>query len=94
MVKAENTHRQSRPGPLMAMAMSFGFFTEARSHTYSCTTIDYPEARRTWAEDINNAGLIAGNFQDRWQRNHGFLYDGETYTPLDYPDEPYTYTWA
>src|SRR5437016_3376589 len=54
---------------------------------YDYMTLDAPGANRgTSAYDINNAGLgrIVGAYSDG-SVNHGFTYDGSTYTTLDDP---------
>jgi hypothetical protein len=48
----------------------------------SPTTIAYPGAIRTSVEGNNDAGLLVGIYSDG--SDHGFLYDGVTYTALNY----------
>ncbi len=50
--------------------------------------ISFPGAKSTIAQGINNSGLICGSFdavEGSRLPNHGFLYDGTTYTQYDLP---------
>jgi probable HAF family extracellular repeat protein len=44
----------------------------------------FPGAVRTWAYGINDAGQVAGAYDDGIS-NHGFLYSGGAYTSLNVP---------
>ena len=46
------------------------------------TTIDYPASNRTDADGISGNSIIGTYANDFY---HGFLYNGTTYTPIDYP---------
>jgi FG-GAP repeat len=48
-------------------------------------TFGYPGATTTEAADINDAGVIVGNYLDSAGHQHGFIYNGSTFTPVDYP---------
>ncbi|WP_347990148.1 DUF3466 family protein [Methylomonas sp. AM2-LC] len=71
------------------------YFTGAQRQTINSfvydgstyTTINDPNALAgtTVASDINNNGILVGDFQDS-TGPHGFLYNGSTYTTLNYPN--------
>jgi uncharacterized membrane protein len=45
--------------------------------------------------DINNNGLVVGEYFDSADSPHGFLYDGSTYTTINYPGTSQgTYLWG
>ncbi len=54
------------------------------------TTVDYPGAAHTTLVDINDSGIMLGNYWNgsRWL---GFLYDGVDFTPLEMPGAYWTY---
>jgi len=53
---------------------------------YTFTPIDFPGATRTFANGINNAGQIVGQYNDASNTPHGFLLDVDgSYTTLDVP---------
>jgi uncharacterized membrane protein len=49
------------------------------------TQIDVPRASSTFANSINNAGQIVGNFTDSANGGHGFLDTGGSFTQIDVP---------
>ena len=55
----------------------------AHAVSYSFTDIDFPGAGRTLLQDINDSGLIVGDFIDASGNSHGLLYNGTTFTRLD-----------
>lgn len=56
----------------------------------SLTTFDVPGASRTFALDINEAGVIVGRYTSAGQ-NHGFLRDAEGHlTTVDYPGSSFS----
>ena len=68
---------------LAVMAMVFGLAGQAKA--YKFTTLDYPEAIRTWGFGINDSGIVVGEYKDGSGNTHGFVYDSATgYTPLNY----------
>jgi probable HAF family extracellular repeat protein len=70
---------------LFAVAASVAFTRFAHAQ-YSFTTIDVPGVTGTLAYGINKAGQIVGNYQNTvGSPNHGFLFDGSTFTTIDYP---------
>jgi parallel beta-helix repeat protein len=54
------------------------------------TTITYPGAPITVAVGLNNAGEIAGSYQDASAKWHGFTLIGGRFTQLDYPGSELT----
>lgn len=61
---------------------------------YTFTTIDPPGAMSAGAFDINRSGVIVGQYRDIRNRqtvDHGFIYDGTTFTTVDYPGTVATY---
>ncbi len=46
---------------------------------------DAPGSVRTEAWDINASGTVVGLFEDSTSRTHGYLRQGEAFTPVDYP---------
>lgn len=59
---------------------------------HSFTTVDYPGAQHTTLVDINDHGLMLGNYwvfgSGRWR---GFTFDGVRFTPLDKPGAHWTW---
>lgn len=53
-------------------------------------SIAVPGALYTIANGVNDAGLVCGNYFPG-DTEHGFLYDGSTYTTFDIPDAIYTH---
>jgi uncharacterized membrane protein len=53
------------------------------------TSLDYPGAVFTAADDINASGQIAGWYVDASGTTHGFVLDGN-YTSIDFPGAAYT----
>jgi len=58
-------------------------------------SMEYPGGvLRTEAAGINDDGLIVGYYSsDNLNIRHGFLYDGDTYSTLDYPGATYTFLY-
>jgi probable HAF family extracellular repeat protein len=54
------------------------------------TTLDYPGAVATVASGINDLGTIVGSYYNSDGSEHGFLYDGKTFTGFDYPEAAWT----
>jgi len=52
---------------------------------YGFITIDVPGATNTYAYGINNLGQIVGVDNTPGEWDHGFIYDGKTFTTLNYP---------
>lgn len=48
-------------------------------------TIDFPNARGTSINALNNKGQSVGIYFSANNSNHGFVYDGNTFTTVDYP---------
>ena len=84
------------------------YFTGKKFHGYVLnkgvyTTVDFPGAQNTRANGINRAGDIVGSFVDNNSYNntggsngtkeHGFLYRGGVFTPIDFPGASYTEAW-
>jgi probable HAF family extracellular repeat protein len=36
-------------------------------------------------QDINNAGVVVGEYKDTGGTTHGFVFDGTTWATVDYP---------
>jgi probable HAF family extracellular repeat protein len=68
---------------------SSGFETISVSATPGASTytkLDFPNSGQTFAVDINNSGVIVGSYFSLIDNlNHGFEYDGTTWTTLDVP---------
>src|SRR3990172_8026817 len=58
----------------------------ARARDYRYTTIDYPGATYTYAEEINDFGQIVGSYTGGDGVWHGFTLSGGVYTSFDHPD--------
>jgi uncharacterized membrane protein len=56
------------------------------------TTLDYPGAVFTAADDINNGGEVVGWYVDTSGITHGFVVDTESgeWTSIDFPGAPYS----
>jgi hypothetical protein len=48
-------------------------------------TIDFPNARGTSINALNNKGQSVGIYFSATNSKHGFVYDGNTFTTVDYP---------
>lgn len=48
-------------------------------------TIDFPNARGTSINALNNKGQSVGVYFSATNSKHGFVYDGNTFTTVDYP---------
>ena len=57
---------------------------------YTPTFVDFPGAVFTAVAGINNKGMATGIYYDLFSVEHGFVFDGLTYTTLDYPGASYT----
>jgi subtilisin family serine protease len=49
------------------------------------STIDFPNARGTSINALNNKGQSVGIYFSATNSKHGFVYDGNTFTTVDYP---------
>ena len=55
------------------------------------TTIDFPAARITEAEGIDNLGQVVGTWEDPVTRaSHGFIFSAGVYTSIDFPGALHT----
>ncbi|MER2513535.1 MAG: hypothetical protein ABTQ25_14145 [Nitrosomonas ureae] len=61
--------------------VSHGFLYRGGSYF----TLDVPNSMATFAEGINDSGIVVGFFYDE-NGHHGFSYDGITYTVIDNPN--------
>ena len=52
---------------------------------YGFVTVDVPGATATYVNGINNVGQVVGGYSTPGDWSHGFSYDGNRYTTLDYP---------
>src|SRR5690242_5293629 len=57
----------------------------------SYSSIDYPGASATFANDINDAGQVVGTYRDASGAAHGFVLQNGIYSPLDFPGSPETF---
>ena len=57
----------------------------ARSQTYTFTSIDVPGAQDTVCDGINDAGNVVGSYVGDDGHYHGFLLKNSTYTFINYP---------
>ncbi|HET9385047.1 MAG TPA: hypothetical protein VFO67_07850 [Gemmatimonadales bacterium] len=46
------------------------------------SSLDYPGALFTFADDINNLGQVVGTYTDSQGYSHGFIKDGDTFMPF------------
>jgi hypothetical protein len=74
-----------------AARQAHGFFFDGLANF---TQIDYPGAASTHVYGMNNAGDIVGYHRVGSGSRDGFLYRGETYTSIRYPDPTHRYTMA
>jgi uncharacterized membrane protein len=67
-------------------------------HSGAFTTIDYPGAASTGVYGINDKGQMVGAYGtgivQNFDQQHGFLYDGSTFTSFDAPFGGVVVTWA
>jgi probable HAF family extracellular repeat protein len=63
------------------------------SPTYTFQTVDPPGSTNTFVAGINDSGAVVGRHRTADGVYHGFLYDGETYTILDYPGADNTFAY-
>ena len=69
---------------LAALALVFGLSASAQAYIFE--TLDPPGVDLTVPGGINDLGDVVGYYSDSSGGTHGFVYDGSTYTTLDYPD--------
>jgi probable HAF family extracellular repeat protein len=69
---------------------AFALLTGCLAPSYVFTTIDVPDARRTEATGINDAGEIVGRLTDSDGATYGFRYDG-TFHTTGYPSASLSY---
>lgn len=60
---------------------------DAFSQNYQFSVVDVPGAQSTSVNGINNLGQIVGGYYDG-SAGHGFLYDGNSFTTIDYTGLP------
>jgi len=58
--------------------------------TFQFTSINFPGAVFTIAEDIGPGGQIVGFYTDTGGKQHGFLLSGGNFSSIDYPGAIYT----
>jgi probable HAF family extracellular repeat protein len=61
-----------------------GFLRDA-SGNFTSIDVPFPDAIETIALGINDAGTIIGSYRDDDFNNHGFLYTGGNFSPIDFP---------
>src|SRR5438874_1852307 len=63
--------------------------------TYQLTSFDVPGSPDTFAEGINNSGVVVGGISRDGFNNDaaGFLKSGDTYTTFYVPNSPYGALW-
>jgi probable HAF family extracellular repeat protein len=61
-----------------------GFLRDA-SGNFTSIDVPFPDAIETIALGINDAGTIIGKYTDDDLNDHGFLYAGGNFSPLDFP---------
>lgn len=66
-------------GDYRADGVTHAFFDTAGSYT----SLDYPNARATYASAVNGTGDIVGFYVDAAGKSHGFSDIGNTLTPID-----------
>jgi probable HAF family extracellular repeat protein len=74
-----------------ALPTPFGNFFSQHGFVFDGATFtgfDAPGADRTQAWDINDAGIVVGEYIDSLSHRHWFLYDGTTFSDLDLPYDP------
>jgi probable HAF family extracellular repeat protein len=52
---------------------------------YNYQTLDYPAAKATYPNSINNAGAIVGTYTDTNNVGHGFYYYQGKFSPINFP---------
>lgn len=57
----------------------------AAAQSYGYASIIVPNSVYTTAAALNSAGTVVGNWYDSSFTEHGFVYQGGTVTPFDYP---------
>jgi len=71
-----------------------GTVAEAEAASFQFTTIDVPGADSTYANGINDAGDIVGDFNDGSGTPHGYLKQGSSFTTIDVPGAVSNYASA
>lgn len=49
------------------------------------TTIDYPGAHATWVIGIDGSNIVGSYVESTYGSSRGFLYNGTTWSPVDFP---------
>ena len=65
--------------------------THAIAQTYHYGSLNYPGAKTTVANGINNNGVVVGAYVDDNNKNHGFVYRKGSYVRIDVPNATSTF---
>jgi probable HAF family extracellular repeat protein len=67
---------------ILMLALQLGALS---SWAFAQQSIDFPGAVGTLASGINDAGAVVGRYTDSSGTNHGFLWQGGSFTTRDVP---------
>ncbi len=67
------------------LAMCLVVLSSTNEPSWTFKTLDVPSAHRSTGCTAIDGDNIVGNYLDSSGGNHGFLYDGSSYTTLDHP---------
>jgi len=71
---------------LLLASIMVAFAAEAPKLTFKFSNVKVPGAKQTFANGINNAGVIVGTYQDSANAYHGFILDGKKLTTVNVPN--------
>jgi len=79
---------------LLLTLCAFAVLLAPASFSVTYATIDYPGARQTFANSINNAGDIVGMYELSDLTYHGFILSNGIFTTMDAPTAQSTFPFA
>src|SRR6185436_2714539 len=71
---------------LVLLVALFGFArpADAQGPPYTFVKLQFPGSVYTDATGINNSGRVVGTYYSADGKRHGYVYDGNTYTTIDF----------
>jgi len=70
---------------VLGLTVALASAADAPKLTFKFANANVPGAAETWAAEINNHGVMVGQYQDSSGANHGYILRGKTLKTLDDP---------